>query len=487
MVEASHERYVRGKHSGRTGAGSARERGQAPAPISEPLARIDFLEGVRGVLASWVMIGHFLLFLGAGTFLKTSGGTFLGKITFLAINGETPVYLFMIISGFVICHLIQSRGEPYGIYIFRRYLRLFPSLACCFIIGLGVSYWQPDLLTRLPWGDDSFLVVVTHNASLHRQFVVQNILAHIPLIDGLIPPSVLPDAAAAFLGPAWSISTEWQFYLLAPLAVAAGRRLFGLAMLCLGVVLLQLFFAHSHQAVSLGQFNRGFIGLYVQYFFIGGVSYFTWRALHQAAAAAPWLHHVQGIVLCGAGISLFMLMPALQGMASRMSLTPFLSLSVFAIWIFLFSCLCQVTLAPQGIEARILHAVGCCPPAMFLGRISYSVYMVHFPLAVVLFRFTRPFLADSAAGVCGPVPGRGLPGHHRRRGDSVPLCGSPGDPLGEEQVWRTMNSERASSGIWFFCSDLRGCRLQVGSPLAAGNLQPATFNVQPIQPEPNQS
>lgn len=49
----------------------------------------------------------------------------------------------------------------------------------------------------------------------------QNILAHIPLIHGLIPPSALPDAAAAFLGRAWSISTEWQFYLIAPQAVAA--------------------------------------------------------------------------------------------------------------------------------------------------------------------------------------------------------------------------------------------------------------------------
>ena len=360
--------------------------------FSGPIARIDFLEGVRGVLASWVMIGHFLLFLGAATLLKTGGATLLGKAAFIAVNGEPPVYLFMIISGFVICHLIRSRAEPYGVYIFRRYLRLFPSLACCFVFGLLVSYWQPDVLTRLPWGDDSFLVAVTHNASLHRQYVALNVLTHILLIHGLIPPSALPDAAAAFLGPAWSISTEWQFYLIAPLAVAASRRLFSLVFLCLGVVLLQVFFAHYRLAASQGAFNPGFIGLYVQYFFIGGVSYFVWRALHRAAAAAPWLGNVQGILLCGAGISMFMLMPALQGIVSGgMSLTPFLSISVFAIWIFLFSCLCQVTLAPHGIEARIVQAVGCCPPAMFLGRISYSVYMVHFPLAIVLLRFAKPF------------------------------------------------------------------------------------------------
>jgi peptidoglycan/LPS O-acetylase OafA/YrhL len=361
---------------------------------TEPLARIDFLEGVRGVLASWVMIGHFLLYLGATTLLKTGGGTLLGKVTFLAVNGETPVYLFMIISGFVICHLIESRGEPYGVYIFRRYVRLFPALACCFVMGLLVSHWQSTALTNLPWGNDVWLVDQARKSCLHRQYALANILAHIPLVHGLIPSSLLPDASGAFLGPAWSISTEWQFYLIAPLAVAAARRPAGLALLCLVVALLQVVFANEHLAARLGNFNGAFIGLYTQYFFIGGVSYFAWLALHKAASSvAPWLGHLRGMILCGAGVSFFLLQPAFQGMVfGGMSLTPFLSISVFAIWIFLFSCLCQVNVAPHSLEARIVETVGCSPIAIFLGKISYSVYMVHFPLAVVLLRFSGPFL-----------------------------------------------------------------------------------------------
>ena len=41
--------------------------------------------------------------------------------------------------------------------------------------------------------------------------------AHIFLLQGLIPNNVLSESEYMFLGPAWSLSLEWQFYLVAPL------------------------------------------------------------------------------------------------------------------------------------------------------------------------------------------------------------------------------------------------------------------------------
>ena len=42
------------------------------------------------------------------------------------------------------------------------------------------------------------------------------------MTHGLFPDGGLPDVWVSFLGAAWSLSTEWQFYLLA-LLLSAGR------------------------------------------------------------------------------------------------------------------------------------------------------------------------------------------------------------------------------------------------------------------------
>jgi peptidoglycan/LPS O-acetylase OafA/YrhL len=44
-------------------------------------------------------------------------------------------------------------------------------------------------------------------------------LAHLFMMHGAVPNDVLPHSEYAFNMPAWSISLEWQFYLVAPLFI----------------------------------------------------------------------------------------------------------------------------------------------------------------------------------------------------------------------------------------------------------------------------
>jgi peptidoglycan/LPS O-acetylase OafA/YrhL len=45
---------------------------------------------------------------------------------------------FIILSGFVISQLLVTKNEPYGLYIFRRFMRLFPAFIACLAIALLV-------------------------------------------------------------------------------------------------------------------------------------------------------------------------------------------------------------------------------------------------------------------------------------------------------------------------------------------------------------
>ena len=77
------------------------------------------------------------------------------------------------------------------------------------------------------------------------------------------------DAWVSFLGAAWSLSTEWQFYvLLAALAAARGPRArAGLPWLFLALAVAGL--AWSHLAPPDWRFSRAFLGNEAQYFALG--------------------------------------------------------------------------------------------------------------------------------------------------------------------------------------------------------------------------
>lgn len=45
-----------------------------------------------------------------------------------------------------------------------------------------------------------------------------NIPLHLLMLHGVVPEVLVARAPGAFLAPAWSVSLEWQFYLVAPLA-----------------------------------------------------------------------------------------------------------------------------------------------------------------------------------------------------------------------------------------------------------------------------
>ena len=173
------------------------------------------IDGLRAYLAWVVVAAHVTWYTGL-----TERTPALGIVNRLADNA---VILFIIISGFVITHLLLTRREGYLVYLDRRILRLFPSYLVCLAFGTFTTFLYFNAFAGHPWGDltPHMREMSDQIASLEGRGLFYHLLAHVWLLNGIIPDSVLYQAQMMFLAPAWSLSLEWQFYLIAPLAVAA--------------------------------------------------------------------------------------------------------------------------------------------------------------------------------------------------------------------------------------------------------------------------
>jgi peptidoglycan/LPS O-acetylase OafA/YrhL len=215
--------------------------------------RNQTIDVTRGFL-SWVVVAvHVVWFAGYHGGLQE-------KIGIFAVDG------FVVLSGFVITQLLVTKKEPYGLFIFRRFMRLFPAFAVCIAIALLL---RPVTLGRVP-------NELVREASEGR-FFWWHLGAHVSLLHGLIPSAWLPESQFAFLPPGWSISLEYQLYLVAPFVLCYLCRfgLKGFAFLAIASVIMvvpQVAWRVSYVWSSAGAFfPQRFL------FFLIGVTIYLFR------------------------------------------------------------------------------------------------------------------------------------------------------------------------------------------------------------------
>lgn len=104
-------------------------------------------------------------------------------------------------------------------------MRIFPLFAVTCVIGY---FCQPILVeasSHLSWKGAPWFTFHSEAVQSQVAFFWSNFFAHLTMLHGAISENILPRSAIVFNSPAWSLSLEWQFYLVAPLALAAARRL----------------------------------------------------------------------------------------------------------------------------------------------------------------------------------------------------------------------------------------------------------------------
>jgi peptidoglycan/LPS O-acetylase OafA/YrhL len=317
-------------------------------------------DGLRGLLALWVFFAHAIEL---GPFSSVAGH----------LRPQFAVDIFIVLSGFVIFHLL-STGEDYGTFITRRFFRLFPVFAACFLFALllrGALNSHDEIAFGLVGSPRLTPYLATHAAMLH----------------GAVPEQWLPLSAEAILPPAWSISLEWQFYLLAPLLfMLLVKPRWSLAFLLLGLVVMRaLWERHSLGLLVPGgprdlTFNmNAFLPLKLEFFAVGVLSWALWRAFVDGKLrVGPWFSWL-----------------AFLGAPLVWCATDSLSL---ALWTFLFVALMAAQSGAPGILPGSMSILRT-RPVRALGKISYPLYLVHVP-AIALMRH----LLQQIAPNLGPVP-----------------------------------------------------------------------------------
>lgn len=225
------------------------------------------IEALRGWMAWWVVVGHALTLIGVG---GRNPPPFLDwvpdKIMALALRGDSAVHVFIIISGFVIAHLLLRKPEPYSLYIGRRFMRLFPVYAVCLLVAILVA----DLyhVAYIDSGLSSTGAMKAERAAEVDRNFLSHLLLHLTLLHSAVPEVVLPYSSTAILGPAWSLSLEWQFYLIAPLLMMLIARRGMNTMLATTGVLVAIRIVLQQQSVLEWQYG-GFFFVASSYFLIG--------------------------------------------------------------------------------------------------------------------------------------------------------------------------------------------------------------------------
>lgn len=318
------------------------------------MERINIFDSLRGYCAFWVVFIH------VSELFNVQKSIDLGFL----YDGMIPVSIFFVLSGFVIAWLLEARQESYGIFLFRRYFRLAPVFV---VLCIGFLLASDFILAELVKVGDPGRSEILERVEIFeagRQNPFMHLLLHATMLHGFFDP-FLPYATKAFIPPGWSITIEWQFYLIAPFLVAAFRKRKVTAMV--------VFILLVTGALMAVRFNGYFVGVYLDDFVVGIASYFLIRNKNVDLKSSASYALVVALML----------------------VTFFTANYVCFIWsVFLF----LAYIIDEGIIKRIFMLFFESKPAIFLGKISYSVYLAHMLVIYFVLHYIAPSISELSVG-----------------------------------------------------------------------------------------
>jgi peptidoglycan/LPS O-acetylase OafA/YrhL len=300
---------------------------------------IGALTGLRGIAAIWVYMWH----------AHSSFGLSLGAAGWHAMNllgaaGFLGVDVFFVLSGFVLaynygCDDLLGQPRKYGHFLWKRLARIYPVHLAALVLLAGL--------------------VLAFAAAGHRFLPASRLT-----VEGLVRSLTLTHAWAMPIAKtwntvSWSISCEWAAYLCFPVIAAFSKRLHStFVVLAVTACLFSLLAWVLHTGSHAGTMAYGLPRIAAE-FTAGVLLYRMWQLrAFERSRWGDWL---------GLGALVTLILGA-NLMATNVSrYAAMLQMPILA---------CAVVyslVVAKGWMQRLLSA----RPALFLGRISYSFYLVH--------------------------------------------------------------------------------------------------------------
>lgn len=130
------------------------------------VGRINWIDGLKGLFCIGIFYHHFLLRYVPESYYGQSTGQCSKVCLYLSdsplgvlINGNFYVFIFIVISGYVVCRkIINSKPNKIGAFVIKRYLKLaIPLLVCEIFYYIFYKLGIEELVTETNL--KSFLIV----------------------------------------------------------------------------------------------------------------------------------------------------------------------------------------------------------------------------------------------------------------------------------------------------------------------------------------
>lgn len=287
----------------------------------DPVGRVVQLDWLRGVAAVVVAAYHWR------TAFRLDTPRWYAQPFFA---GHESVILFFVLSGYVLSLPVWANRQPsYGIYFVRRVTRIYlPYLGALALACVGCWFFAGSHLPLTRWFQGTWQKPLT---------------LHLVLQQLLIPPSA--DLNTAF----WSLRYEMEMSIVFPAVCLLMTRFGRYSGILLFVALRQLSIATAGTPIA---HTALLTGLHYAMFFVAGASLAReTRPLKRFVARwpgwMPWVALVAAMVV-------------------------FLRNGVADTYTALGACAFIIL-----VQDRRVNREADSPPLMYLGRISYSLYLVH--------------------------------------------------------------------------------------------------------------
>jgi peptidoglycan/LPS O-acetylase OafA/YrhL len=325
--------------------------GGADAGRPREASRVPALDGIRGLAALYVVAHHCWLVTFHG-YPANTGPRWLGWLVY----GHLAVVVFIVLSGFSLAMAPARRGWQLGTvtqFAQRRARRILPAYWAALAFSLVIAWAvTPELHSGPPTG---------------RSVLVYGLL--------------LQDVARAPIpnGAFWSIAVEVELYLLLPLLLLMRRRAgaaITLACVALPVVALGLLRPGVATADKLTGMAPQFAPLFTVGVIAAGV-----------VVAGGRLRRLRWAWVAAAAGAPVMLLVIVNGSVWTVHHYYWIDLAICPAIALLLAALAagQADLLTRLLTTRPLRALGSC---------SYSLYLIHVPIVLVVSRkLAAPYAA----------------------------------------------------------------------------------------------